>query len=320
MVNRDNDILYFCFDSSSSCKSIIKAAQVKKTAPFGDNNGYVHFGFFHKSGLDFGLKLSDDVYIPTSGSILDLIDNTEASNILFTGHGDGGAIAQMVALRYIDCIKKFDKNGHTMNKNFYCVTYGNPICTTNEINNYLGEYKDRFLSINYDKDPLPNMCRDIQNRIFLNYIIVMVLKFIKKNKKDPLDQSKSDIMNISLNSSVNVSEINEDNPSCLNTPNSRSSSENSLSEIYEINQSKTDVVSYLEQHISHLFEPIGNNVIITDNFYHYFSDSKEFLSVLKKGINVIKDRKYFQVNEYIDVLNKLCKNELPSSNLIYNKM
>lgn len=148
----------------------------------------------------------------------------------------------------------------------------------------------------------------------------MVLKFIKKNKKDPSDQSKSDIINIPLNSSVNVSEINEDNPSCLNTPTSRSSSENSLSEIYEINQSKTDVVSYLEQHISHLFEPIGNNVIITDNFYHFFSDSKEFLSVLKKGINVIKDRKYFQVNEYIDVLNKLCKNELPSSNLIYNKM
>lgn len=211
MVNRDGDVIYFCFQGTQLRTTLVEAiqdliadAKVLKISPFGEENGEVHFGFFHRSGYDFGLGIDSTEYAPEKGSILDLIDNTEATHIVFTGHSLGGSAAQMAFLRYIDIIKRFGGDekinpitGKLFNKKFYCICYATPICTTKEVHNYVKDYNNRILSFSNDKDPIPEICRDAEDSIFISYIFVVSL--LRKIMRNKVDKQLKDITIESIN-------------------------------------------------------------------------------------------------------------------------
>lgn len=73
-------------------------------------------------------------------------------------------------------------------------------------------------------------------------------------------------------------------------------------------------VKLLEGRIIHLYEPIGINVIVTDNYYHVFRDYTEFLTAIgrniPKGKNVFK---YHMEDQYLDMMVKLYKKQTPLS-------
>lgn len=94
----------------------------------------------------------------------------------------------------------------------------------------------------------------------------------------------------------------------------REYSSNQLNELIQMRKKKDKRVKLLEGRIIHLYEPIGINVIVTDNYYHVFRDYTEFLTAIgrniPKGKNVFK---YHMEDQYLDMMVKLYKKQTPLS-------
>lgn len=121
-----------------------------------------------------------------------------------------------------------------------------------------------------------------------------------------------------INQVINVAEEKKESPEYLNdSPDKtlkREYSSNQLNELIQMRKKKDKRVKLLEGRIIHLYEPIGINVIVTDNYYHVFRDYTEFLTAIgrniPKGKNVFK---YHMEDQYLDMMVKLYKKQTPLS-------
>lgn len=121
-----------------------------------------------------------------------------------------------------------------------------------------------------------------------------------------------------INQVINIAEEKKESPEYLNdSPDKtlkREYSSNQLNELIQMRKKKDKRVKLLEGRIIHLYEPIGINVIVTDNYYHVFRDYTEFLTSIgrniPKGKNVFK---YHMEDQYLDMMVKLYKKQTPLS-------
>lgn len=121
-----------------------------------------------------------------------------------------------------------------------------------------------------------------------------------------------------INQVINIAEEKKESPEYLNdSPDKtlkREYSSNQLNELIQMRKKKDKRVKLLEGRIIHLYEPIGINVIVTDNYYHVFRDYTEFLTAIgrniPKGKNVFK---YHMEDQYLDMMVKLYKKQTPLS-------
>lgn len=101
---------------------------------------------------------------------MDLIDKSNANEIVFTGHSLGGATAQISFMRYINFCEKFPKH-HASRYKDKCsyIIYATPIHTDKEIANHFKSYYDKMHSFDQYNDPIINIIRDAEKSIIINF-------------------------------------------------------------------------------------------------------------------------------------------------------
>lgn len=86
------------------------------------------------------------------------ITRPEIKKVFFSGHSLGGGASTMAGLRFLEITRKFPE----LYKPYWVLPMANPISTSEEFIEYVGEDRDRFLNVAMHKDPV--ICG-------LNYII-----------------------------------------------------------------------------------------------------------------------------------------------------
>lgn len=97
---------------------------------------------------------------------MDKIKKTDATEIVFTGHSLGGAVAQLSFLRYITFCETFpDNEASRFKSECSFISYAAPINTSIEVVNKFSAYNIQMHSIDQHNDPIIEIVRDIE-RVF----------------------------------------------------------------------------------------------------------------------------------------------------------